>query len=64
MVSCVRFSLNIDIASLPEKENRKRFALDIVGKLHNLQWWNWPENKIRDAISAIMCCDIDILDKL
>lgn len=52
------------VGGVPAKEIRKRFAPDIIEKLQNLQWWNWPENKIHDAISAIKCGDIDILEKL
>ncbi|MDE6649358.1 MAG: CatB-related O-acetyltransferase [Muribaculaceae bacterium] len=52
------------VGGVPAKEIRKRFTPDIIEKLQNLQWWNWPENKIRDAISAIKCGDIDILEKL
>ncbi|MDE6523567.1 MAG: CatB-related O-acetyltransferase [Muribaculaceae bacterium] len=52
------------VGGVPAKEIRKRFKPDIIEKLQYLQWWNWPENKIRDAISAIKCGDIDILEKL
>ena len=52
------------VGGIPAKEIRKRFDPDIIEKLQNLQWWNWPEKKIRDAISTIKCGDIDILEKL
>lgn len=52
------------VGGVPAKEIRKRFSTDIIDRLQKLEWWNWPDNKIRNAISAIQCCDIDTLEKL
>lgn len=52
------------VGGVPAKEIRKRFSTDIINRLQKLEWWNWPDNKIRNAISAIQCYDIDTLEKL
>ncbi len=34
------------VAGVPAKEIRRRFDEDTVSKLLELQWWNWPDEKI------------------
>ena len=34
------------VGGVPAKEIRKRFTPDIIEKLQNLQWWNWPVERI------------------
>jgi acetyltransferase-like isoleucine patch superfamily enzyme len=34
---------------VPAKMIRKRFSDEAIKKLLSLQWWNWPEDKIREA---------------
>ncbi len=34
------------VAGNPAKEIRKRFDSITINKLLNLQWWNWPEEKL------------------
>lgn len=52
------------VGGVPAKEIRKRFSPEVVKRLLGLQWWNWPVNKIRNAISAIRSGDIELLEKL
>lgn len=49
------------VGGVPAREIRKRFAPEVVERLRELQWWNWPEEKIRKAIPAIQAGDIELL---
>ena len=35
------------VAGVPAKVIRYRFSDEIISKLLSLQWWNWPEEKLR-----------------
>lgn len=49
------------VGGVPAKEIRKRFAPDVVAKLLELKWWNWPSEKINNHIAAIQSGNIDEL---
>lgn len=49
------------VGGVPAKEIRKRFAPDVIERLRKSQWWNWPEDRIRDAIRAIQSGDIEAI---
>ena len=49
---------------VPAKEIRKRFAPDVVAKLLELKWWNWPSEKIKNNIAAIQSGNIEELLKI
>lgn len=49
------------VGGVPAKEIRKRFAPDVVAKLLELKWWNWPSEKIKNHIAAIQSGNIDEL---
>ena len=49
------------VGGVPAKEIRKRFAPDVVAKLLELKWWNWPSKKIKNHIAAIQSGDIEDL---
>ena len=49
------------VGGVPAKEIRKRFAPDVVAKLLELKWWNWPSKKIKNHIAAIQSGNIDEL---
>ena len=51
------------VGGVPAKEIRKRFAPDIIEKLQNLQWWNWPVERIKESIHLIQSGDIEDLVK-
>ena len=50
------------VGGVPAKEIRKRFALEVINQLLELQWWNWPIERIRNSIRAIQAGDIDSLE--
>lgn len=49
------------VGGVPAKEIRKRFPPEVIKKLMELQWWNWPLEKIKDAIRNIQSGNIDAL---
>ncbi len=36
------------VGGVPAKVIKYRFSRDIIDKLQDLQWWDWPEEKIRE----------------
>ncbi len=48
----------------PAKEIRKRLPDDIIERLLDLAWWDWPVERIREASDALMKTDIDALDAI
>ena len=52
------------VGGVPAKEIRKRFAPEVIKRLLELRWWNWPEEKIRKAISAIRNGEIELLENI
>lgn len=52
------------VGGVPAKEIRKRFAPEVIKRLLELQWWNWPEEKIRKAIGAIRNGEIESLENI
>ena len=49
------------VGGVPAKEIRKRFAPEIIKKLMEIQWWNWPIEKIRNSISDIQSGNLNAL---
>lgn len=49
------------VGGVPAKEIRKRFAPVVIKKLMEIQWWNWPIGKIKDAIPDIQSGNIEAL---
>ncbi|MBO5443963.1 MAG: CatB-related O-acetyltransferase, partial [Muribaculaceae bacterium] len=49
------------VGGVPAKEIRKRFASEVINKLMEIQWWNWPIEKIRSSIPDIQSGNIDAL---
>ena len=41
------------VGGIPAKQIRKRFSDEVISKLLELQWWNWPENRIKENIDVI-----------
>lgn len=50
------------VGGIPAHEIRKRFAPEVVERLRELKWWDWPEEKIRKAIPAIQAGDVEALE--
>ena len=49
------------VGGTPAKEIRLRFDKDIINRLQELQWWNWPVEKIRQCLPHLMKGEIDKL---
>ena len=47
------------VGGVPAREIRLRFDRDIIARLLELQWWNWPIEKIRQALPFIVKGEID-----
>lgn len=45
----------------PAKTVKYRFSENHVQSLLNIEWWNWPEQKIRENIKLICSSDVDAL---
>ena len=45
----------------PASEVGKRFSEKIINKLLELQWWNWPEKKVRQFLPFLCRSDIEAL---
>lgn len=41
------------VGGIPAKPIKKRFSEDVISKLLKIQWWNWPENRVKQNIDAI-----------
>lgn len=52
------------VGGVPAKAIRKRFPEEKVNKLMKIQWWNWPETKIKQNLHHILSGDIDNLHTL
>ncbi|WP_419510350.1 CatB-related O-acetyltransferase [Alistipes sp.] len=49
------------VGGVPAKAIRPRFDADMAARLQELQWWNWPAEKIREYLPRIMNGEIDRL---
>lgn len=49
------------VGGVPAKEIRKRFPTEVIKRLRELQWWNWPVEKIKDSIQDIQSGNIEAL---
>lgn len=52
------------VGGIPAKEIHKRFAPDVVTKLLELKWWDWPIEKIKKHTAVIQSGNIDELLKI
>ena len=46
------------VGGVPAKPIKKRFSDETISELLDIQWWNWPEEKIARNISAIQSGNI------
>ena len=49
------------VGGIPAKVIRKRFSDDIILKLLEIKWWDWPDEKIQANIQYIQSGNIDKL---
>lgn len=47
------------VGGIPAKPIRKRFSEEVIVQLLKMKWWDWPDEKIAQNISAIQKGDID-----
>ena len=47
------------VAGNPAYPVKKRFTDDIIAKLEQIQWWNWPVEKIRSEFKIMLSANID-----
>lgn len=49
------------VAGIPAKEIRKRYDEQTIQKLLQIQWWDWPYDKIQQALPHILNGEVDML---
>jgi len=49
------------VAGVPAKEIRKRYSPQTIERLCQLKWWDWPHEKIRHALPALMSGNLEDL---
>ena len=42
------------VGGTPARKIRMRFEAETIAKLQQIQWWNWPVEKIRQSLPSIM----------
>jgi len=47
------------VAGNPARVKKMRFSPENIERLERLAWWNWPEDKIADAIPYLQSNDIE-----
>jgi len=48
----------------PAQQIRKRFSDEIINKLLEIRWWDWPLEKIQQHADKLVSSDIDALCKV
>ena len=46
------------VGGVPAKPIRKRFSDEMISRLLEIKWWDWPDEKIKENISAIQSGNI------
>ena len=49
------------VGGTPARKIRMRFEAETIAKLQQIQWWNWPVEKIRQSLPYIMNGTVDRL---
>ena len=49
------------VVGVPAKIIKKCFPYETISKLKEMQWWDWPEEKIKSNLSAIQSGNINML---
>lgn len=47
------------VGGIPAKPIRKRFSEDTIAALLELQWWDWPEERIEANLDTIQSGQLD-----
>lgn len=51
------------VGGVPAKVIKRRFSDDVILKLLQIKWWDWPYEKIQANIKYIQSGDIDKLER-
>lgn len=51
------------VGGVPAREIRKRYDPETIEKLEKLQWWNWPDEKIRECLPDLLSGDFEELNE-
>ena len=46
------------VAGNPARVRKKRFAPEVCQELLRIAWWEWPDDKIEQALPLLMNCDV------
>ena len=49
------------VGGVPARNIRPRFAEEVVQKLLELRWWDWPEERIAANLAALRSGDVERL---
>lgn len=49
------------VAGNPAKVIRKRFDDEVISKLEEIAWWNWPIENINEVLKSIIHGDVEYL---
>jgi virginiamycin A acetyltransferase len=49
------------VGGVPAKTIKKRFDSETIEKLLSMRWWDWPDEKVKANLTAIMSGDIQAL---
>ena len=49
------------VGGIPAKPIRRRFSEEMIARLMDLRWWDWPEEKIKCSLEAIQSGWLDRL---
>lgn len=52
------------VAGNPARVIKKRFSDEVIAKLLEIRWWDWPEAKIRQNLHVLCSDDIDKLEEI
>lgn len=50
------------VGGVPASIIKYRFSQDIINKLQELRWWDWPEERLRANIGLFQSYDVNIAD--
>lgn len=49
------------VGGVPAREIRRRFSDDVIARLQELKWWDWPAEQIQRNIKNIQSGRLDLL---
>lgn len=52
------------VGGVPARIIRRRFPDEVIDRLEEIRWWDWPEERIRRNLSAIRAGRIDWLEEV